>query len=96
MSITIVTTFDISLCTGSPRNIKQFKYSLHSSVLRNKYTFSLHMNAKPAFPHRLQTAKMFSSRTSVQNNGPSVQNNDPWVLNNRPCVKRVFLEREMW
>ena len=37
-----------------------------------KYIFSLHMHAKPSFAHHLQTAKMASSRTSVQNNGPWV------------------------
>ena len=35
--------------------------------------FSLHMHAKPSFAHRLQTAKMASSRTSAQKNGPSAQ-----------------------
>ena len=35
--------------------------------------FSLHMHAKPSFAHRLQTAKMPSSRTSAQNNGPRAQ-----------------------
>ena len=34
---------------------------------RRKQTFSLHMHAKPSFAHRLQTAKMASSRTSAQN-----------------------------
>ena len=47
------------------------------------------MHAKPSFAHRLQTAKMASSRTSAQNNGPRAQNN-------RPRVKRVLLERKMW
>ena len=50
---------------------------------------SLHMHAKPSFAHRLQTAKMASSRTSAQNNDPRAQNNRPWV-------KRVLLERKMW
>ena len=36
-------------------------------------TFSLHMHAKPSFAHRFQTAKMASSRTSAQNNGPRAQ-----------------------
>ena len=36
-------------------------------------TFSLHMHAKPSFAHRLQTAKMASSRTSAQNNDPRAQ-----------------------
>ena len=44
-----------------------------------KNSFSLHMHAKPSFTHRLQAAKMPSSRTSAQNNGPRAQNNDPWV-----------------
>ena len=39
------------------------------------------MHAKPSFLHRLQTAKMASSRTSAQTYGP-------WV-------KRVLLERKM-
>ena len=43
------------------------------------YFFSLHMHAKPSFAHRLQTAKMASSRTSTQNNGPRAQKNGPWV-----------------
>ena len=47
------------------------------------------MRAKPSFAHRLQTAKMVSSRTSAQNNGP-------WVQNNRPWVKRVLMEGKMW
>ena len=34
---------------------------------------------KPSFAHHLQTAKMASSRTSAQNNGPRAQNNDAWV-----------------
>ena len=41
--------------------------------------FSSHMHAKPLFAHRLQTAKMASSRTRAQNNGPRAQNNGPWV-----------------
>ena len=36
------------------------------------------MHAKPSFAHRLQTAKMASSRTSAQNNGPRAQKNGPW------------------
>ena len=35
--------------------------------------FPLHMHAKPSFAHRLQTAKIASSRTSAQNNGPRAQ-----------------------
>ena len=31
------------------------------------------MHAKPSFARRLQTAKMASSRTSAQNNGPRAQ-----------------------
>ena len=31
------------------------------------------MHAKPSFVHRLQTAKMASSRTSAQNNSPRAQ-----------------------
>ena len=44
-----------------------------------KYIFSLHMHAKPSFAHRLQIAKMASSHTSAQNNGPRAQKNGPWV-----------------
>ena len=40
------------------------------------------MHAKPSFAHRLQTAKMASSRTSAQNNGPRAQNNGPSAQNN--------------
>ena len=36
------------------------------------------MHAKPSFAHRLQAAKMPSSRTSVQENGPRAQNNGLW------------------
>ena len=54
------------------------------------------MHAKPSFAHRFQTAKMASSRTSAQNNGPREQKNGPWVSNNRPWVKRVLIERKMW
>ena len=43
--------------------------------LVSKYISSLHMHAKPSFAHRLQTAKMASSRTSAQNNGPRAQKN---------------------
>ena len=39
-----------------------------------KMTFSLHMHTKLSFAHRLQVAKMASSRTSAQNNGPRAQN----------------------
>ena len=46
---------------------------------RVKYIFSLHMHAKHSFAHRLQTAKMASSRTSAQNNGPRARKNGPWV-----------------
>ena len=42
------------------------------SLMRLQY-FSLHMHTKPSFAHRLQTAKMASSRTSAQNNGPRAQ-----------------------
>ena len=41
--------------------------------------FSLHMHAKASFAHRLQTAKISSSRSSAQNNDPGVENNGPWV-----------------
>ena len=37
------------------------------------------MHAKPSFAHRLQTAKMASSRTSAQNNGPRAQKNGPSI-----------------
>ena len=49
---------------------------------KSRYTeifFSLLMYAKPSFAHPLQTAKMASSRTSAQNNGPRAQKNGPWV-----------------
>ena len=49
-----------------------------------KMIFPLHMHAKPSFAHRLQTAKMASSRTSAQNNDPSAQNNGPSAQNNGP------------
>ena len=35
------------------------------------------MHAKPSFAHRLQIAKMGSSRTSAQNNGPRAQKMAP-------------------
>ena len=56
-------------------------YGVNSSFycLGSKNYFSLHMHAKPLFAHRLQTAKMASSRTSAQNNGPRAQKNGPWV-----------------
>ena len=44
-----------------------------SKLYNVEYYFSLHMHAKPSFAHRLQTAKMASSRTSAQNNGPRAQ-----------------------
>ena len=37
ISITNVTTFDINLCTGSPGNLKEFKYSINLNVLHNRY-----------------------------------------------------------
>ena len=46
---------------------------------RKTTIFSLHMHAKPSFAHRLQTAKVASSRTSAQNNGPRAQKNCRWV-----------------
>ena len=48
-------------------------------LIARPHTFSLHMHAKPSFAQRLQTAKMASSRTSAQNNGPRVQKNGPLV-----------------
>ena len=45
----------------------------------SNYYFSLHMHAKPSFAYRLQAAKMASSYTSAQNNGPRAQNNGAWV-----------------
>ena len=44
-------------------------------VVLSKRHFSLHMHAKPSFGHRLQAAKMASSRISAQNNGPRAQKN---------------------
>ena len=44
-----------------------------------KIPFSLHMHAKPSFAHRLQAAKMASSRTRAQNTDPRAQKNGPWV-----------------
>ena len=46
------------------------------------------MHAKPSFAHRLQAAKMASSRTSVRSNDPRAQNNGPWVSS-------VLLSRKM-
>ena len=46
---------------------------------RKQNYFSLHMHAKPSFAYRLQTAKMASSHTSAQNNGPRAQKNGSWV-----------------
>ena len=43
----------------------------------NVKCFSSHIHAKPLFAHRLQAAKMASSRTSAQNNGPRAQNDGP-------------------
>ena len=37
------------------------------------------MHAKPSFVHRLQAAKMASSRTGAQNNGPRAEYNRPRV-----------------
>ena len=42
-----------------------FFQKVYSYNLRKK-VFSLHMHAKPSFAHRLQTAKMASSRSSAQ------------------------------
>ena len=63
--------------------------SIKRPIRNVNITFSLHMYAKPSFAHRLQTAKIASSRTSAQNNGPIAQKNGPWV-------KRVLIERKMW
>ena len=49
------------------------------SCSRNSRNFFLPMHAKSSFAHRLQAAKMASSRTSAQNNGPRAQKNGPWV-----------------
>ena len=51
----------------------------YSNEVGRNFFFSLHMHAKPSFAHRLQTAKIASSRTSAQNNGPRAQKNGPWV-----------------
>ena len=45
------------------------------------------MHAKRSFAHRLQTAKVASPRTSVENNGPGPQNNGRWVQRVLPGVK---------
>ena len=50
----------------------QFRARNFNEVGRKK-SFSLHMHAKPSFAHRLETAKMASSRTSAQNNDPRAQ-----------------------
>ena len=60
--------------TLQTREIKKFPLS-------SEHTISLHMHAKLSFAHRLQTAKIASSRTSAQNNGFWVQS--------------VLLERKM-
>ena len=39
ISIKLVTTFDSNLCTGSREIVKEFKYSIDSNVLHNKYNF---------------------------------------------------------
>ena len=46
---------------------------------QTKCLLSLHMHVKLSFAHCLQVAKMVSSGTSAQNNGPRAQNNDRWV-----------------
>ena len=48
-------------------------------MMSTKNSSSLHMHVKPSFAHRLKTAKMASSRTSAQDNGPRAQKNGPWV-----------------
>ena len=47
------------------------------------------MHVKLSFAHRLQTAKMASSRSSAQNNSLKAQNNGVWV-------QSVVLERKMF
>ena len=49
------------------------------------------MHAKPSFAHGLQTAKMASSRTSAQNNGPRAQNALDLGLDRRLRVHAAFL-----
>ena len=49
------------------------KYTTFRREKMGKIYFYLRMHAKPSFAHRLQTAKMASSRTSAQNNGPRAQ-----------------------
>ena len=64
------------------KNMDSRKKTVIATILKKKLPkkfFSLHMHAKPSFAHRLQTAKMASSRTSAQNNGARAQNNGPWV-----------------
>ena len=51
---------------------------LYTICLTKMYSSS-HMHAKPSFAHRLQIAKMASSRTSAQNNWPRAHNNGPWL-----------------
>ena len=48
-------------------------------ILGMKFFFSVHMHAKSAFAHRLQTAKMAYFRTNGKNCGPRAQTNGPWV-----------------
>ena len=50
---------------------------IFGKTVHRKKKLSLHMHAKPSFAHRLQTAKMASSRTRAQNNGPRAQKNGP-------------------
>ena len=45
---------------------------------------------KPSFAHRLQAAKMASSRTSAQNNGPRAQSNGFGSQAFHYSVKKVF------
>ena len=53
------------------------KFNLSKKSKNTSTYFSLHMHAKPSVAHRLQTAKMASSRTSAQNNGPRAQKKGP-------------------
>ena len=55
------------------------------------------MHAKPSFAHRLQTAKMASSRTSAQHNGPRAQKNTAplhmWLVYVNKGIKQLQIPR---
>ena len=71
--------YSSNVCLNIPKSLRSSVVSFPLKKKSRKKAFSLHMHAKPSFAHRLQTAKIASSRTSAQKNGPRAQNNDPWV-----------------